>query len=258
MTTRTVLAAFLLTLLFGTALAADDKAAKSNEETAAAVNDPTASEILAECSRIIPTEKLLLTGRIKVRKLRGIVLQENPFKLMTDWGANPPSAEILLLDLKGTSLVERAILSRPTGQPAQIRVFSGDDQKPVETPSYAGRVIGSDMTWLDLSMDYLWWQSVHFDDPKRGKSRNGRDCDILIAVPPHPIPGCVALRIWVDRQLKCLMQVEQIGLQGEPVRRMWVQRVKKMKDRWMIRDMEVETFGSGHRTQLLIEELAEP
>ncbi|MBP5320558.1 MAG: outer membrane lipoprotein-sorting protein [Kiritimatiellae bacterium] len=232
--------------------------AGSNERAALVKSDPEAAAILAECSRIIPTDKLLLSGRVKVRKLRGVVLQDNPFKLMLEWGAPTPTAEILLMDPKGTSLVERAILMRPAGRPAEIRIFSGPEQKPVESPTYAGHVAGSDMTWLDLSMDFLWWESVHFDSPREGKSRNGRECDILITAPPTPIPGCLALRVWIDRQLKCLMQVEQIGIQGEPVRRMWVQRVKKLNDRWMIRDMEIETFGSGHRTQLLVEELAEP
>ena len=51
------------------------------------------------------------------------------------------------------------------------------------------------------------------------------------------------------------MQAEQLSPQGEPVRRMWVQSVKKMSERWMIRDMEVEMMGSGHRTRLYVDRL---
>jgi len=39
---------------------------------------------------------------------------------------------------------------------------------------------------------------------------------------------------------------------------MWVQRVKKTDDRWMIRDMEIETLNSGHRTRLSVADVSSP
>ena len=83
-------------------------------------------------------------------------------------------------------------------------------------------------------------------------------CHILLVSPPEPIPGCSAMRIWVDTALCCIMQAEQLDPQGKPVRKMWVQNVKKMDDRWMIRDMEIETLNSGHRTRLFVEDAVKP
>jgi len=54
------------------------------------------------------------------------------------------------------------------------------------------------------------------------------------------------------------MQAEQLDAQGRPIRKMWVQNVKKMDGRWMIRDMEIETLNSGHRTRLFIDEAVKP
>lgn len=238
------------------AWAGDGKGPASEE--AAAQENLTAAQILSACTKVIPTEPVLLKGTLTVRKLRGIVLAEFPYKLLMDWGANPPSAECLLLDPQGTSLVERAVLTRPFGKSAQIKLFSGPEQKPEETPAYSARVRGTDMTWLDLTLDYLWWKDVRFDDTPRGECRQGRDCDILVVVPPGPIPGCSAMRVWVDRQLRCVMQAEQLDPQGNAVRKMWVQQVKKVDDRWMIRDMEIETLNSGHRTRLFVDEAAAP
>lgn len=229
----------------------------ANEQVAAEEN-LTAAQILKACTRIIPTEPILLKGTLTVRKLRGIVLAEYPFKLLMEWGANPPTAECLLLDPKGTSLVERAVLTRPVGQLAQIKLYSGPEQKPEDPPVYSARIRGTDMTWLDLTMDFLWWKDVRLDDTPRGDSRTGRDCDIVVVVPPGPIPGCSAMRVWVDRQLRCVMQAEQLDPQGNPVRKMWVQQVKKIDDRWMIRDMEIETLNSGHRTRLFVDEATSP
>lgn len=236
-----------------------EKADRPASQAEAEAENRTAVQTLRDCTALIPTERLLLKGDLTVRKRRGIVLQKEAFHLLMDWGARVPSAEVLLLDTAGTSLVERAILTRPAGQPATIQIYKGANQTPdPNPPSLSARVRGTDLTWLDLSLDFLWWPGARFDDEPRSKSHNGRDCDVIVTVPPAPIPGCAAVRVWVDRQLRCIMQAEQIGPQGETVRRMWVQRVKKMDDRWMIRDMEIETLNSGHRTKLFVDHVSSP
>jgi len=218
----------------------------------------SAAELLSACARMIPLEPLVLKGEMIVRKERGIELATLRFQLMTDWGGNPPSAECLLLDAAGTAVVERVVLTRPESGEADIKLYQGLEQKEFSAVSYAGRIRGTDMTWLDLTLDFLWWKDVRFADQAEGNCRLGRSCYILVAVPPRPIPGCSAMRIWVDKQMKCIMQAEQLNPQGDIVRRMWVQRVKKMDDRWMIRHMEIETLGSGHRTKLLVDDVATP
>ncbi len=230
-------------------------------ETQAAADEEnlTARELLSASTRMIPDEPLVLKGSLIVRKLRGIELARFPFQLMTDWGATPPSAECLLLSPGGTSVVERAVLSRKENDMAEIKVFKGLDTTSPSIVSFAGRVCGTDMTWMDLSLDFLWWQDVRFDDIPSGKSRTGRNCHILVAVPPAPIPGCSAMRIWVDKKLKCVMQTEQLDPQGDPVRKMWVQKIKEYQDKcWMISHMEIETLNSGHRTKLLVDDVAKP
>ncbi len=219
---------------------------------------PDALNLLAACARMIPLEPLALNGELIVRKQRGIELARHPFKLMTDWGASPPAAECLLFEEDEQTVAERAMLIRSPNADADIKVFKGLDKKSPISVSMAGRVRGSDMTWMDLTLDFLWWKDVRFDNEPEGDCRIGRACHILLAAPPRSIPGCSALRIWVDKQLKCIMQTEQLNHQGESVRRMWVQRVKKMDDRWMIRHMEIESVGSGHRTKLLIDDVVRP
>ena len=252
----------LLVLLFGLsapfAPAGVDADKPPSSEAETARENLTAAQILNSCTRLLPTDSLLLSGEIRVRKPHGVVLDRFPYKLMLAWGEAVPTAEMLLLDAAGTSVVRRAVLTRPAGRPSEIRLFEGAGQKPAETPTYAARIQGTDITWMDLTLDFLWWKDARFDDVPRGDSRNGRDCDILVTVPPEPIPGCSAVRVWVDRKLRCIMQAEQLGPQGNAVRRFWVQRVKKMDERWMIKDMEVETINSGHRTQLLVDDVSQP
>ena len=232
---------------------------KPKSEKAAEKENLTARELLSASTRMIPEEPLVLKGFLIVRKQRGTELARHPFQLMTDWGATPPSAECLLLSLEGTSVVERAVLTREENKMADIKIFKGLDTTSPETVSFAGRIRGTDMTWMDLSLDFLWWEDVRFADKPSGKCRTGRNCHILVAVPPVAVPGCSAMRIWVDKKLKCVMQTEQLNPQGDPVRKMWVQKIKEYQDkRWMISHMEIETLNSGHRTKLLVDDVAKP
>ncbi|MFO7936388.1 MAG: outer membrane lipoprotein-sorting protein [Kiritimatiellia bacterium] len=233
----------------------------SKPESAEAAEEEkvTARELLESGTRMIPLEPLVLKGSLIVRKQRGIELARHPFQLMTDWGKNPPSAECLLLSPEGTSVVERAVLTRPLDGPAEIKVYKGLETSSSESVSFAGRIRGTDMTWMDISLDFLWWEDVRFDDKPSGKCRTGRNCYILIAASPESVPGCSAVRIWIDKRLKCVMQTEQLDPQGNPVRRMWVQKIREYEDkRWMISHMEIETLGSGHRTKLLVNDIAKP
>ena len=218
----------------------------------------TAAQILHDCTRVIPTDPMVLKGALTVRRQRGTVLAEYAYSLLMDWGAEPPSAECLLYEKDAVTLLERALLSRPKGRPAQIRLFEGAGMREAQAPAFSARIRGTDMTWLDLTLDFLWWKDVRFDEVPRGKCRTGRVCHILLAAPPEDIPGCSAVRVWVDARLSCVMQAEQLDAGGKPVRKMWVQNVKKMNDRWMIRDMEIETLNSGHRTRLFVDDAAEP
>ena len=225
------------------------------------VDNRTAVEILRDCTRVIPTEPMILKGELIVRRKRGEEIARYAYSLLLDWGVPQPNAEFLLHEKDGLTLLERALLVRPKEGKggAQIKLFKGPEMKEAEAPSFASRIRETDVSWLDLTLDFLWWENVRFDEKQpRGKCRTGRSCHILRVRPPEKIPGCAEMRIWVDRALHCVMEAEQLDEQGKIVRRMWVQNVKKWEDRWMIRTMEIEMPSTKHRTQLLVEDVSRP
>ena len=228
------------------------------EEEDAGEDNRTAVQILQDCTRVIPTDPLVLKGELIVRRKRGTEIAKYAYNLLLDWGAQPPNAEFLVFEKDGKTTLERAQLVRPAGKGAQIKLYKGPEMAEAEAPSFSSRIRETDVSWLDLTLDFLWWPDVRFDAPSRGKCRTGRACHILLAKPPEPIPGCAEMRIWVDRALHCIMEAEQLDAQGKVVRKMWVQNVKKMDGRWMIRTMEIEMPSSGHRTQLFVEDVAQP
>ncbi len=210
---------------------------------------PSAAELLQTAVAILPREPLGLKGTLTVRRQRGQVLGEYRFVMQLDWGNATPRATYEVQDAFGRTL-ERLTVTRAGGR-AELALEQGDPLADAPPPSLAARVGGSDVTWLDLTLDFLWWTSARIEGQERLK---GRDCDVLVVAPPEPIPGCSAVRLWIDRQAGFLLQAEQLDPQGAPSRRMWVRSIKEIRERWIIRDMEIETLKSDHRTRLHVED----
>ncbi|MBR5550189.1 MAG: outer membrane lipoprotein-sorting protein [Kiritimatiellae bacterium] len=174
-----------------------------------------AAEVVANCRSMIPADAEL-KGRIVLRSRKGIVQAEYGYDLVRKAGAT---------DLKLTK-----------------------DDKDVEFEK-SGQILGTDVTWSDLTLDYLWWDDVSFDAEREGETVHGQVCTVIVMK-----KGERQVRVWVDRKTGALMQAEEIK-DGKAVRRLWGTRLKKFGERWMANVMEVETIGSGHRTKITVEEL---
>ena len=169
-----------------------------------------AAEVVANCRSMIPTD-VELKGRIVLRSRKGIVQAEYGYDLVRKAGAT---------DLKLTK-----------------------DDKDVEFEK-SGQILGTDVTWSDLTLDYLWWDDVSFDAEREGETVHGQVCTVIVMK-----KGDRQVRVWVDRKTGALMQAEEMK-DGKAVRRLWGTRLKKFGERWMANVMEVETIGSGHRTKI--------
>jgi len=174
-----------------------------------------AAEVVANCRSMIPADAEL-KGRIVLRSRKGIVQAEYGYDLVRNAGAT---------DLKLTK-----------------------DDKDVEFEK-SGQILGTDVTWSDLTLDYLWWDDVSFDAEREGETVHGQVCTVIVMK-----KGERQVRVWVDRKTGALMQAEEMK-DGKAVRRLWGTRLKKFGERWMANVMEVETVGSGHRTKITVEEL---
>ena len=176
----------------------------------------TPRQLVENCRTMIPAN-VELTGRIILRSRKGIVQAEYKYDLVRKDGAT---------DLKLTD----------------------DDGKEVAFEK-DGRILETDVTWSDLTLDYLWWDDFEFDAEKEAESVHGQTCAVVVMK-----KGARVVRVWVDRKTGALMQAEELR-DGKALRRLWGTRIKKFGDRWMANVMEVETLGSGHRTKITVEEV---
>ena len=214
----------------------------------------SAREVLQGTLDRFPVEPLALDGELIVRRQRGVVLREAGFSIELAWGEDPPRAGYRLRDTFGREQESLVVRRRPGGTAELIwRDAEGAVRHP--SPALTDFVQETDITWLDLTLAYLWWPDARLDGVADFR---GSTCDLVRVTPPEPVPGCAAVRLWVDRRLRFLRQVEQLDAADRRVRRMWVSRVGKIGDRWMIRDMEVERPGRAQRTRLHVEQLVTP
>ena len=177
--------------------------------------DASADELVKACRTMIPAN-VELTGRIVLRNRKGIPQAEHDYCLSR------------------SNSVTRLVI----------------DGKPYDPPSSpSNAILGTDVTWSDLTLDYLWWNDFSFDEAREGETVHGQTCAVVVMKKGERI-----VRVWVDRKTGAMMQAEEL-VDGKPVRRLWGARIKKFGERWMANVLEVETLGSGHRTKITVETL---
>jgi len=253
--TLTHICTFALALLCAaTAVAGDVPSSEEPPGTAEAVAaaPATAQEALGAMVGRLPLEPITLTGSLIRRKRGGIVEREQPFQFTLEWGENPPRATYRLLNAFGTPMTSLRISRSPDGT-VQSTLLGADGQSLTNAPPpLSASIAGTDITWLDATLSFLWWPDVTLagTDEFRGDL-----CDLVLAKPPSPMEGCSAMRLWIDRKRGFLRQAEQLDEKGKVVRSMWVSSVGKINDRWMIRNMEIQRPGTGLRTKLHVDDL---
>ena len=176
----------------------------------------TPAELVASCRTMIPAD-VELDGRIILRNRKGFSQAEYGYTL-----------------------------TRRNGETDLVVEDGSGEAVPFEKE---GRILGTDVTWSDITLDYLWWDDFSFDAEREAESIHGQKCAVIVMK-----KGERSVRVWVDRKTGALMQAEEFAA-DRPVRRLWGTRIKKFGDRWMANVMEVETLGSGHRTKITVEEL---
>ena len=183
----------------------------------------TARELVMSSRTMIPAN-VELSGRIILRNRKGIPQAEHDYVL-----SRSNSVTRLTIDGKAVDPPASQPCNPATPQPCNL--------------------FGTDVTWSDIALDYLWWDDFSFDAEREGETVHGQVCAVVL------LKKCDrTVRVWVDRKTGALMQAEELK-DGKAVRRLWGTRIKKFGERWMANVLEVETIGSGHRTKITVEEL---
>ena len=205
-------------------------------------------ELLAQCAARMPAERILLSGRLNMRKAYGVSLRAFDFAVEADLGADPPRFRYDLSD-GGSNLLSVAAVRDPVRGLVLSRPDGGTPPAPSDS------VLGTDLSWFDIGIDFVWWLDPELAGTDRLK---GRTCDLLEVTPPEPTPTCAKARLWIDRDQKVVMQAVQLDAWGRERRKLWIRATQKVEGRWVFKDLEVETVGTGHRTRLHFDDVSFP
>ena len=235
--------------------AAVEAAARAAKEPPKLTVKASATEVLTACREMLPTRPIELTGALILRNRKGIVQKECDYRLRMQRGRVETHLSVSLFARHETNELASVKISRRGNARPSIQLISDGTSKPVESP--LERVMDTDVTWLDLTFDFLWWTDASYETEREGETVHGQTCMVILVRPPEKIAGLEAVRLWADKKTGCLMQAEQLGDRLKPLRRLWGTRVKKFGERWMVSVLEVETLGSRHRTKITVETLTE-
>lgn len=124
-------------------------------------------------------------------------------------------------------------------------VVAGSDSE-VPPERYGDTIRGTDVTYDDLSMRFLYWPEARIVGEDKVKTR---DTWIVRARNPGRHGLYATVDIWVDKGSGGLMRMVGYNMEGRAIRRFEVLNGKKMGDVWMVDEMRVETFdpSSGKR-----------
>ena len=154
--------------------------------------------------------------------------QTVPFRIVVDGAVryqfDNPSQEIILeLAEDGSKLSERA----------------GGKESPVRPARYDDRVRGSDLSYEDIALKFLYWDRPAIIGDETVTTRDAWKIEVQA---PRGTSQYGVARLWIDKKNGALMRVEGYDLKGRLVRRFEVRSAHKIDDQWMLKQMRVETF----------------
>ena len=214
-----------------------------------------APDVLRACRAMLPTKPVTLSGALVLRSRKGIVAREYGYRLAMRRADDVSLVTIHLTPRGETNELAAVTITRRPGVKPVIRLAKAGAAEAEVVASPLERVLETDVTWLDLTFDFLWWPNAVYEADREGESVHGQTCVVILVKPEVAIDGLSAVRLWVDKKTGCLMQAEQVDAAGKPLRRLWGTRVKKRNGRWMVSVLEVETLGSRHRTKITVDEM---
>lgn len=213
-------------------------------------NLPDGSRLLEDVRAQLPREPVVIKGKLEVRRRKGIVTRVLNVEMQLDLGRNPATAKYLVRDAFDKDLAQMSVKRIP-GSPARFDYSAGSPLVSTNLPDLFKPFYDTDVSWMDLTLSFLWWPG---GKTIRTESMRGQDCFVVDVPAPAGEKGQFKkVLLWVDQKQHMVLQAEGYDDKGELVRRLFVKSFKKIDERWMIKDMDVQCFPSDHRTNLRVE-----
>ncbi|HEY5621146.1 MAG TPA: outer membrane lipoprotein-sorting protein [Pontiella sp.] len=191
-------------------------------------------EVLAFVRAKLPTDPIRLTGSLRVRTKNGYTRTNLPVVMELNWGREPATA---------TYRIEQETLNIEWRDEVPAYTFSNEKNTPTSD------ILGTGITWADLSFSVLWWT----DSKLIGEDQKiNRDCYVVEV----PVPDSDhIMRLWIEKQMGLLLEAETFDSKKQLLRRLKIRSIKKMDGLWVAKDIEIRDRTNGSTTSLQISDL---
>ncbi len=202
----------------------------------------------------LPDIPLVVQGDLTRRDEHGDAVKVLRVEMVLDWKAEVPTARYTVRDAFGDTLEHLAITWSHPGSPG-YQYLEGSPLRAAPLPPLNQSIQDTDVTWLDLSLSFLWWTG----GVRQGEADvRGRLCDVVDVSAPGGYPADFdGMRLWLDRKIGVVMRAEGYDRAGALVRRMDVKSFKKINGRWVIKDIEFQRFPEKTKTSLRVHDVKE-
>ena len=216
------------------------------------VTYPDGEELLELVRHSLPDVPLKLEAELRVRGPR---IDNEPVgraELLMWFQDGIGEARYTVRDWFGREEEELTII-RAFDAPPQYTFRAGSPLEEHPLPDLAGAIRGTDLTWGDLSLDYLWWPGARTVGQQ---SVRGRSCYIVeVPAPEASYEALSHARIWIDPKIGMLLRAQTFAADGEPLRTMDARRFRKIDEVWMVSNVEILRYSGRRRTTMLVHSL---
>jgi hypothetical protein len=110
---------------------------------------------------------------------------------------------------------------------------------------------GSDFWLSDLGFEFYHWPE---QNRLKGEMRRGKPCFVLESVNPQATAeGYGRVKVWIEKESGAPLQAETYGADGRVLKEFELGSVKKVGDRYELKDMEILNRQTGSRTRLIFD-----
>lgn len=115
----------------------------------------------------------------------------------------------------------------------------GSEMQRVDPSKYGAEVRGTDVTYEDLSMRFLYWPNAKI---VKTEGLKGRRCWLVRIRNPDGLGAYATVDVWIDQGSGGMLKMIGYTNSGRPIRRFEVLSGKKFGDIWMVDEMRIETI----------------
>jgi hypothetical protein len=137
---------------------------------------------------------------------------------------------------------EEALQLQLSENGSRLDQISKEGVEKIAPAEFDHKVRGTDVTYEDLALKFLYWPSGSIVGQENIR---GRNCWKLQLRPPSRQSQYSNVLLWIDKASGALMRMEGYDWNRQLVKRFEVVSAQKIEDRWFLKQMRIEHLQPG-------------